>query len=145
MQSPHERFLVFLLRFGGALTSLAFFAIWLPRDVMAASHEWLGLGAFPDAPLTDYLTRTTSALYAVRGGLLFALSTDVRRFAPLILYLGFANAAFGIVATGVGLHAPLPLWWVLSEGPWVFAIGLTLIWLARRVERAPAAVAARPG
>lgn len=143
--SFHERLLVFLLRLGGTLTSLAFFAIWLPRETMAATHEWLGMGAYPEAPLTDYLTRMSSGLYAVRGGLLFVLSTDVRRFAPLILYLGAANIAFGIIATGVGLHAPMPLWWALSEGPWIVAVGLALVWLARKVERPPAAPGAGRG
>ena len=73
-----ERWLVYVLRFGGALLGCAFFAIFLPDDVMASIHRALGLGDYPEAPLTAYLTRTASALYAFHGGLLLALSNSSR-------------------------------------------------------------------
>ena len=42
----------------------ALFAVFLPVRWMAETHEWLGLGEFPESPLVDYLTRSASLLYA---------------------------------------------------------------------------------
>ena len=61
--------LVIILRFFGVLGCTAVFVIVMPTRWMAAVHEWLGLGEFPDAPITQHLTRSISALYAVFGGL----------------------------------------------------------------------------
>jgi hypothetical protein len=55
--------LVFLLRLGGTMTVLAFPAMLLPPDWMAATHRWLGMGELPEAPVVDYLARSVSALY----------------------------------------------------------------------------------
>ena len=40
---------------------------------MAACHEAMGLGPFPDAPIVEYLARSVSAYYAMLGGLLHDL------------------------------------------------------------------------
>ena len=55
------RLLEVLLRAGGTILVTAFAAMLLPVDWMAATHEWLGLGAFPRAPVVDYLARSVSA------------------------------------------------------------------------------------
>ena len=51
-----------LLRLGGCLLLTAFVAVLLPVSWMAATHEWLGLGEFPRAPVVDYLARSVAAL-----------------------------------------------------------------------------------
>src|SRR5215470_14742014 len=61
---PHDRLLVVLLRLFGGITCLALLATLLPTQWMAAAHAWLGLGPFPRAPLTEYLTRSIAGLYA---------------------------------------------------------------------------------
>ena len=88
----HERLLVILLRFGGAVLMLAWLAIFLPTEWMTASHRWLGLGVLPDSPLVQYLTRSVAALYGIHGGLVLLLSTDVRRFAPVIAFMSLRDA-----------------------------------------------------
>jgi hypothetical protein len=125
--------LVILLRFGGALLGSAFFAMFLPDSWMAQTHRQLGLGEYPAAPLTSYLTRSVSALYAFHGGLLLALSTDVRRFRPLLRFVGWATVGFGLALMAIDFHASLPLWWQLAEGPWVVAIGCALAWLVGKL------------
>jgi hypothetical protein len=40
----------------------------------------------------------------------------------------------GVLLLGIDLHAPMPLWWTLAEGPWVIVIGLVLVGLARRLD-----------
>lgn len=130
----NERLLVFLLRLGAALTGSALLAVFLPEKTMASVHESLGLGPFPASPITSYLTRSLSAMYAFHGALLFILSTDVRRFQPAIVFLGWTTAALGVALLGIDLGAPMPLWWTLAEGPWVIVIGLVLVSLGRRLE-----------
>jgi len=50
---------------------LATVAVFLPVSQMAIMHRWLGLGEFPDAPITIYLARSTSLLYAMHGAVMF--------------------------------------------------------------------------
>lgn len=128
-----EHRLVLLLRLGGVLLCSAFFAMFLPDAWMATIHQRLGLGEYPAAPLTSYLTRSVSALYAFHGGLLLALSTDVRRFRPLLRFLAWGTLGLGMAQTGIDLHAQMPLWWSLMEGPWVIGIGGVLVWLVGRI------------
>ena len=130
----HERLLVFLLRVGAVLTGSAFFAIFLPESTMASIHLDLGLGEFPATPLTNYLTRSLSAMYAFHGGLLFVLLTNVRRFRMVILFVGCATAGLGVALTAIDLQAPMPGWWTFAEGPWVVVIGIVLALLARKVR-----------
>lgn len=135
MQS-NERWLVYLLRFGGLLLGSAFFAILLPDEWMAAIHRRLGLGAYPAAPLTSYLTRSVSALYAFHGGLLLVLSSDVRRFRPVLRFVAWATIGLGLALTAIDVQAGLPSWWALLEGPWVVITGSLLLWLVGRTASA---------
>ena len=57
-----ERWLQLLLRLGGVLTGSAVVAVFLPTETMVSIHQQLGLGEFPVAPITEYLTRSLSAL-----------------------------------------------------------------------------------
>ena len=53
----------------------AIIPVFFPVDLMATLHQWLGvwgeLGDFPDAPITIYLARSTSLLYALHGAVMF--------------------------------------------------------------------------
>lgn len=128
MNNP-ERILQILLRIGGVTMLTAFFAIFLPVRWMAVSHEWLGLGPFPASPIVDYLTRSASLLYAWHGGLLLVASTNVRRHSPVLLYLGFATAIGGLILLGIDLHAGMPTYWTVWEGPPVTLLGCVMVWL----------------
>lgn len=130
---PSERWLIYLLRFGGVLLASALFAVFLSDARMAATHRWLGLGDYPDAPLTSYLTRSVSILYAFHGVLLLVLSTDVRRYRPVLRFVAWGTLGLGLTQTAIDVHARMPLWWTLIEGPWVIAIGLALIWMVGRL------------
>ena len=128
---PSERWLVYLLRFGGVLLGSALFAVFLPDGWMAATHRRLGLGEYPDAPLTSYMTRSLSALYAFHGGLLLALSTDVRRFRPVLRFFAWATVGLGLALVAIDSLAPMPTWWQLVEGPWVVLTGALILYLVR--------------
>ena len=127
--------LVLVLRFGGVLLTLAFPAILLPTDWMAAIHDWLGLGEFPAAPITDYLARSISALYGFHGVLLLIIASDPVRYERIVLYLGITNILLGLTMLAIDLHAGLPAWWTAFEGPPVMGLGVLVLWLRSRVPR----------
>jgi hypothetical protein len=132
--NARERALILVLRLSGGVVALAFLAVFLPTGWMAGTHRWLGLGEFPASPLVDYLTRSASALYGIHGGLLLVLSRDVRRFAPVVVYVAAAGVAFGAAMIGIDLSAGMPLYWSVGEGPSILALGSITFWLARGIE-----------
>jgi hypothetical protein len=133
MKNPSERILVWLLRLSGAVMLLAFAAMLMPTDWMAANHRRLGMGSFPESTLVDYLTRSISALYGIHGGLYLVVSMRVKRYADLILYLGVMNVLFGLLMIGIDLHAGMPLFWTLVEGPSVIVVGALFVALTRKL------------
>jgi hypothetical protein len=126
------RFLQIVLRVGGITMLLATFAIFMPVSWMAGTHEWLGMGEFPASPLVDYLTRSISFLYAMHGGLLLVVASNLQRYRPIVLYFGVATAIGGVLLTGIDLHAGMPTWWTLVEGPPVALMGLLITGLILR-------------
>ena len=128
--------IVGLLRFGGVVTFSAFATLLLPVDWMAATHRWLGLGEFPRMPIVDYLARSVAALYGFHGVLLFIISSDIRRYRPLIWYVAAMNVLFGLMLIAIGRHAGLPSYWLAVEGPSVLVIGVLVAVLISRVEPA---------
>jgi hypothetical protein len=102
---------------------------------MAASHEWLGLGEFPRTPIVDYLTRSIAALYGFHGVLLWLVSNDPLRYRSIALFCAIQNMIFGPMLVLIGLHAGMPLVWIVSEGPPIAAIGIVLFALAKRLPR----------
>lgn len=128
-----ERALTVLLRAGGVILVTAFLAAILPTAWMQATHARLDLGAYPDHPLTEYLARSVSLLYGFHGVVLLAIATDVRRFRPLARLMGIQNVVFGPAMLAIDLAAGMPWWWTAFEGPPIFAIGATVLWLSGRV------------
>ena len=130
-----ERILKMVLRVYGTVAGLAVFAIFMPRACMAATHEWIGLGAFPDGVIVEYLARSASALYAFHGGLLWLLSRDVKRYASIITYVAAAGMIFGAFMFALDIRLGLPLHWVVSEGPPVVAISTVVLVLLSKVGK----------
>ena len=131
-----ERYLSLLLTLSGGVMLLALPAALLPTAWMAASHTWLGLGTFAPSPLTEYLTRSISVLYAVHGGLLLLVARDVQRFVDIIMYLALAHMLFGATMLFIDLHAGMPPLWTAGEGPLILGAGGLMWVLVRSVRRA---------
>jgi hypothetical protein len=123
--------LILLLRLGGAVTVAAFLAMFLPVDWMAAAHRWLGLGELPRAPVVDYLARSIAALYGFHGVLLLLVAQDPTRFLPIVRFLGVMNVLFGTFVTVIDMHAGMPLWWTIAEGPAIIGFGIVVLYLSR--------------
>jgi hypothetical protein len=120
------------LRVYGVVAGLAIFAVFMPRAWMAATHEAIGLGKFPDGVIIDYLARSISALYAIHGGLLWLLARDVRRYEAIIVYIAAAGVAFSVFILALDASLGLPIWWILGEGPSVLVISLVILTLLAR-------------
>ncbi|MCP3959319.1 MAG: hypothetical protein GY719_15820 [bacterium] len=130
-----ERILRLLMLVVGIVMLLAFPAVLMPNDWLAASHRWLGLGEYPSGPLIEYLARSASLLYGFLGALFVLVAGNLRRYAPITHFLGVWFMVLGVVVVGVDLHAGMPLYWTLWEGPPAFAVGLAMVWLNRGIER----------
>jgi hypothetical protein len=122
------------LRVYGVVAGLAIFAVFMPRAWMAATHEAIGLGKFPDGVIIDYLARSISALYAIHGGLLWLLARDVRRYEAIIVYIAAAGVAFSVFILALDASLGLPIWWILGEGPSVLVISLVILTLLARTR-----------
>jgi hypothetical protein len=126
-----RRLLVALLRLGAFVTGSGFFAVLLPVDWMATAHRWLGLGELPRVAIVDYLTRSNAALYGCHGVLLWIVSRDPVRYHGIVRYIGWMNIGFGLTILGIDLHAGLPAFWTIAEGPGVVVLGAAVLYLSR--------------
>ena len=66
----YERSFKLFLRVVGTVALLAVVAVVMPYSWMDAVHQRLGMGKLPPEPIVGYLARSTSAFYAMLGGLL---------------------------------------------------------------------------
>ena len=135
-----QRLLVGLLRLAGIITASAFLTILLPVEWMASTHSWLGLGEFPRAPVVEYLARSIAALYGFHGVLLLIVSTDPVRYRAIVWFVAAMNVAFGLIVMAIDLHAGMPAWWTLGEGPPIVAFGIVMAFLNAGMPAAPASV-----
>lgn len=129
----NETILIWILRIGGALTVFAFPTALLPATWMAGVHEWLGLGVFPDQPITGYLARSLSLLYGVHGVLLLVISTDARRYRTLIGWLASLMMVMGPAFLLIDLHSGMPSFWTWTEGPPLAVAGIVMLYLRRSI------------
>lgn len=123
--------LVFLLRLSGTFTSLAFLAMLLPVDWMDSIHRSMGLGELPRAPVVDYLARSVAALYGFHGALLLLISTDPVKYRTIVWFVAILNIVFGVMLVVIDLHAGMPMFWTLFEGPSLVVFGIVIAWLNR--------------
>lgn len=126
--------MVWYLRILAAVTLAALVPMVMPTDWMAAANDWLGLEPLHRSPLTEYLTRSLSAVYALFGALTLFISRDVRRYAAFIGFAGKLTMVLGVFFTVLDLWAGLPPAWAWAEGPPTVALGFVMLWLARRVQ-----------
>lgn len=128
-----QRALVAVLRVVGLLELSALGAVFLPTAWMEAIHAAAGLGKFPHAVLTQYLTRSLSLMYAFHGALVLYLSFHVREHRAVVRVLGWLTVLAGLGMLALDLWAAMPLPWTLAEGPTIVATGLAIALLSARL------------
>ena len=129
--------LTLLLRIGGLVTSAAFLAVFLPADWMASTHEALGLGPFPRAPLVDYLARSIALLYGFHGILMFIVAGDPVRYRPIVTYIAAMDLIFGVAIAIIDIHAGMPWYWTIGESVPITVMGVLIAVLDRSTRAAP--------
>lgn len=130
-----RRILAVLLYVMGGLAALAVVPMVMPTRWMVATNDWLGLGPFPHAPLTQYLTRSLSALYALVGGLVLYVAYHLDRYLDLVGVMGWLTVLLGLFLTGLDFAIGMPAAWSWGEGPPTVLVGLAFVWLAGRARR----------
>lgn len=124
--------LVLLLRLTGAAELAALVFVFAPLGWMDAVHDRvLGLGPLPAGRIVEYLARHLSALYAVHGAMVLAVSFDLPRYRPLARLLGWCHVGLGAAVGWTDWSAGFPWWWVVAEGTLVSVCGGLIVWLAR--------------
>ncbi|MFQ5631753.1 MAG: hypothetical protein ACE5I1_23520, partial [bacterium] len=91
-----EYLLKIILRIFGASSLFALIFVAAPYSWMDSIHSQLGMGALPAEPVVGYLARSTSAFYALLGGLFLLVSFDLARYRIVVNYLGVTITIFGI-------------------------------------------------
>lgn len=116
--------LKWLLRAHALMLLLAIAPIFFPYSLMNSIHEMLGLGELPFTPITEYLTRSLSLVYALHGAVCLVITFDMNKYLPLMKTIAGFHFLFGLFSTGIDLHSKLPSYWVVGEGPMIsiFAI-----------------------
>lgn len=132
-----DRLLLWLVRLNAAVLLCALPCALLPFSWMDAVHrDWLGLGPLPDAPITRYMARSLSLVYAGHGFVALAVTLDWARYRPLVPLLAWLHVGFGLAMVAIDLDAGLPWWWVAGEGPPLAIFGILMLALYRRAARA---------
>jgi hypothetical protein len=122
-----------ILRLMGSSSLLALIFVAVPHTWMDSIHSMLGMGQLPDEPVVGYLARSTSAFYALLGGLFWVVSFDLGRHRRVLIYLGAATTSLGVVLLAVDWTEGMPFFWTIWEGPFVAAFGLAMLFLMRGV------------
>ncbi len=132
--NSQARFFKLFLRIIGAAALLAFGAVVMPYSWMNAVHQWLGMGRLPAEPIVGYLARSTSAFYALFGGLLWVVSCDLRRYRRILYYIAAATVLFSAILLVVDFVEGMPLYWSLTEGPINITFGVLILILTYRLR-----------
>ena len=138
LDSGSAKLLRALLALIGCGLMVAAAAVLLPFQTMAQMHSWLGLGELPDAPITRYLARSTSLLYAVHGALMLYASLDIKRYWPMIVVFGWLHVVIGLTMFGIDLTSAMPLYWIAGEGIPIALVGGLIIYLWKKAGAEPA-------
>jgi len=129
----YEKTLVLLLRLDGLIMLVALVPSMMSLAWMEAIHRSLGMGELPGGPLTGYLTRSLSALYAMHGAALLFASSDVRRYLPLVKFLAAATIVFALWLTALDVIVGMPAFWIAAEGPSLFLLYCVVLWLTHKL------------
>ena len=132
MLSLEYKLLRFILVLSGAFLMCAFLATLLPVETMKATHAWLGLGDFPVAPITDYLARSTALMYGVHGTVMLFAGITIQHHWRFVALLGWLHVVIGLAMLAIDVHAAMPTYWTLVEGPPVAALGVLILILFQR-------------
>ena len=135
--TKQEYFFKLFLRIIGSAALFAIVAVVMPYSWMNAINKWLGMGELPAEPIVGYLARSTSAFYALLGGLFWVISFDLHRHRLVLCYLGIVIVIFGAALFIIDLLEGMPLSWSFTEGPFNITFGVVVLILSYRTDVKP--------
>jgi len=133
-QEMHEKALVLILRCSGIVLLTAIFPALMPFRWMQAIHSWMGMGDLPNGPIVGYLTRSLSLLYALHGALILYVSGNIIRYLPIVKCLAILGISFGVLLIFIDIAVDMPVYWILSEGPFLIPLSMVILWLTFRIR-----------
>lgn len=108
------------------------FFVFCPFSWMVWINGWLGMGEeLIYTPVTSYLIRTLSGMYAIIGGLFVFVSYDLQRYRDIIRFLGTIAIAAGLGITILDAILRLPFAWTALEGPMTIGLGAIILYLCK--------------
>ncbi len=129
---PSRNWLRWILFAVGGFLLVAMVPVFFPVRLMAFLHQQLGLGEFPDQPITLYLARSTSMLYAAHGAFIVFIARDIDRHWNLVPVIGWLHVLMGVTMLGIDLTSPMPTYWIVGEGVPIALAGLFIVWMWKR-------------
>jgi hypothetical protein len=126
------RLLTWLLCILGGMMTAAYVAVVMPTTWMAEIAQWLDVGPLPRTTLTEYLTRSLSAIYGGFGLLHLYLARHTGRYLDLIVVIGWLTIALGVMLTVLDFGIGMPPLWSWGEGPPTIVSGWAFVWLAKK-------------
>lgn len=133
-----ERWLRLGLRGVGAAATVGVVGVVVPQSVLAWGLTLVEPTASPATPLAPVLVFLLRSLFGAcfLGGVFFWM---VARHLPHDLavarFLGWASLCFGVIIALTDLGTGLP-WWLRLVAPLAGAVGVAVLWLARRCDSA---------
>ncbi|MBN2269232.1 MAG: hypothetical protein JXN61_01375 [Sedimentisphaerales bacterium] len=125
-----------MLRVSGVGMMFSLIFVFCPFSWMVRINGWLGMGQeLIYTPVTNYLIRTLSGMYAIIGGLFIFVSFDLPRYRDIIRFLGTIAIAAGVGVTILDAILRLPLAWTALEGPMTIALGAIILYLSKPARR----------
>lgn len=130
-----DRALFWLMRLNAAVLLCAAPCVSLPFNWMDAVHREMLGAPLPDLPITRYMARSLSLLYATSGLITLFVTLDWQRYRPAVAFIAWLHVLFGAGMVAIDWEADMPWWWLAAEGPPLIGMGFLMLWLYRRASR----------
>ena len=133
-----EKYLTLTLYFFGLTCVLAFIPFVMPVSWMQWVHDRiLGMGQFPEDPITVYLARSSSALCGMYGLLGLLMARNIQKYEGLIYLHGRTLLVVCMIGVYLAWECGLPLAWVIIDGIGGAALGIVTIYLHQQARLQP--------
>ncbi len=108
-----------------------------PLNAMVVHDRILGMGQFPEDPITVYLARSTSALCGMYGLLGLLMARNIQKYEGLIYLHGRTLLVVCMIGVYLAWECGLPLAWVIIDGIGGAALGIVTIYLHQQARLQP--------
>ena len=134
----YRRLEAWILRAVGVVEMMAFGAVVMPREWMAESHQWMGLGDLSQAPAVEAVMRQVSFSYGLHGIGILMIASDVTCYRPLVVLSAVGYLAYGVAFLFGDMRLGLPAMWVAGNAGSCLLIGglLSSLLIAERRREA---------